>query len=63
MTDEHSMDTHDVAAEGPWYACCESGHPMWTGPEHAQYEDAQADATGHDRSVHGGASTAVVLDS
>lgn len=49
-------------ATGPWYAECESGHPLWTGPEHDDYEGAQADATAHDNARHGGAPTAVVLN-
>ena len=44
-----------------WTANCESGHFFWAGPERSSYDAAQADATAHDNSRHGGVQTAVVL--
>lgn len=45
-----------------WYAACETGHVIWTGPYRDKYKDAQTDATNHDKAKHGGSSTAVVID-
>jgi hypothetical protein len=47
---------------GTWYAACESGHPFWSGKDRDTYQKAQDDATAHDDKVHGGESTAVVLE-
>ena len=45
-----------------WWAACESGHILWSGPERDTYLKAQADATAHDNSSHGGEPTAAVLN-
>jgi hypothetical protein len=45
-----------------WWAACESGHGFWSGPDRNNYDDATADAREHDKNVHSGVETAVVLD-
>lgn len=57
-----SVSPGELAEEGPWYATCESGHPIWQGPSRSEYDAAQGDATAHDNAVHGGTPTAVVLN-
>jgi hypothetical protein len=45
-----------------WWAACESGHELWSGPDRESYDKAKYDAKQHDDDSHSGMETAVVLD-
>jgi hypothetical protein len=44
-----------------WIAACKACHPLWKGSVNQTYGLAQQECTQHDKTKHGGTSTAVVL--
>ncbi len=69
MPDERAAGENDATGEKEdavltaktWYAGCQSGHKLWTGPDRTTYKDAKKDAKAHDKANHGGKATAGVL--
>jgi hypothetical protein len=51
-----------AAASTIYWASCETGHAIWSGPDRDTYQKAAVDAAAHDTGVHGGVGTAVVLN-
>lgn len=44
-----------------FWAVCETGHGLWSGPERSTHDQAEADASDHDNVIHGGSPAARIL--